>query len=106
MGKIVPLSFFFIAVGSSISLAQPPIQKPTPPSEATQITVRANNAFACELFRVSAKAKPGENAFLSPWSISSALAMTMEGARNDTAAANTPVILRRRRRRRDRGTHA
>lgn len=49
------------------------------------VAVQANNDFTFRLLQQLSKEKPGENVFVSPWSISSALAMTMEGARNQTA---------------------
>ena len=54
------------------------------PSPATTALVQANNRFAIDIFqKVSPQAT--ENAFLSPYSLSSALAMTWAGARADTA---------------------
>ena len=46
-------------------------------------TVAANNQFAVDLYRQLSQEK--QNVFFSPWSISSALAMTYEGARGETA---------------------
>ncbi len=85
------LSRFAFAMLTVIGLtasgwAQQPQPKPAPISEATKTTVRASNDFACNLFRQLAGEKPNANAFVSPWSISSALAMTLEGARGDCAA--------------------
>ncbi len=50
----------------------------------------ANNAFAVDLYRKVAS-KPG-NVLLSPWSISSALAMVSEGARGDTREQMRDVL--------------
>ncbi len=47
--------------------------------------VEASNAFACDLFKKLDESQRGKNLFFSPYSISSALAMTLEGARGDTA---------------------
>lgn len=58
---------------------------PGKPPTITTATVQASNAFACDMLRALAKEKPDANAFISPWSISTALAMTMEGAREKTA---------------------
>ncbi|XP_060933734.1 leukocyte elastase inhibitor-like [Limanda limanda] len=46
----------------------------------------SNTAFALDLFRTLSHANPSGNVFLSPLSISSALAMVYLGARGDTAA--------------------
>jgi serpin B len=52
--------------------------------------VRGNNTFAWELY---ARLADGEkNAFFSPYSISTALAMTYAGARGDTAAQMAKVL--------------
>ncbi|MSU77007.1 MAG: serpin family protein [Gemmataceae bacterium] len=92
MRRYIPLAILLLTTTVSVSHAQPPVPKRAPVSEATQLTVRASNTFACELFRRLASAEPGKNAFFSPWSISSALAMTMEGARNDTATEMGTVL--------------
>ncbi len=52
----------------------------------------ANNAFAIELYRQLAKEKQGKNLFFSPYSMMSALAMTAEGARGETAAEMGKVL--------------
>jgi serpin B len=53
-------------------------------TEQTPALERANNAFALDLY---ARLRSGDgNRFLSPWSISAALAMTYAGARGPTAA--------------------
>ncbi|XP_056131772.1 leukocyte elastase inhibitor-like [Lampris incognitus] len=46
----------------------------------------SNTAFALDLFRTLSQASPSGNVFVSPLSISSALAMVYLGARGDTAA--------------------
>jgi len=60
---------------------------PGPPPDSQQGVVDANNQFAFDLYtRLAADpANNGENIFFSPFSISSALAITYEGARGDTA---------------------
>lgn len=47
-------------------------------------TVKGNNLFAFDLYKELQKAKENQNLFFSPFSISSALAMTYAGARNET----------------------
>ncbi len=58
-----------------------------PASESGKKVVQANNQFALELYSrlISDPGQAGENIFFSPWSISSALAITYEGARGMTA---------------------
>ncbi len=60
---------------------------PTVPADSATVAalVSANNRFAIDLFR-RVNPKPTENAFFSPYSISTALAMTWAGARGDTAS--------------------
>jgi serine protease inhibitor len=76
-------SLLTIGLFSAIGMAQPQAGKTTPD---IKLTAQASNDFACDLYRDLSKEQAGKNVFLSPWSISSALAMTMEGARNQTAA--------------------
>ena len=51
--------------------------------------VNANNQFALELY---SELDEGENVFFSPYSISTALAMTYEGAKGETAAEMAKVF--------------
>ncbi len=55
--------------------------------EAAESVVTANNMFAFELYKKLAdeNTNPDENVFFSPFSISSALAITYEGAKEKTA---------------------
>jgi serpin B len=52
----------------------------------------ANNAFAGDLYQDLAARNEGKNLFFSPFSISSALGMTWEGARGATAAEMATVL--------------
>ena len=54
--------------------------------------VEANSDFAIDLYQQLAKENAGDNLFFSPYSISSALAMTAEGARGMTAAEMGRVL--------------
>lgn len=58
---------------------------PTVDSEALTALARANNQFAFDLYGKLATASAEHNLFFSPFSISSALAMTSAGARGETA---------------------
>jgi len=63
-----------------------------PAAEKTTSTVQANTDFAFDLYHQLAKENPGKNLFFSPYSVSSALAMTAEGARGDTAKQMGKVL--------------
>ena len=54
--------------------------------------VAANGDFAVDLYRQLAKENEGKNLFFSPYSMSSALAITAEGARGETAAQMGKVL--------------
>lgn len=58
----------------------------------TKIAVTANSDFNFDLYRQLSKENAGENLFFSSYSISSALAMTTEGARGDTAMEMGEVL--------------
>jgi len=71
-----------------------------PEKPPVNIAVTANSDFGLDLYRQLAKAAPGKNLFFSPYSMSSALAMTAEGARGATAeemgkALHFPAAARR-----------
>lgn len=59
-------------------------------AEGTANLVAGNNQFALELYPEFNE--EGKNAFFSPWSISSALGMTYEGARGKTAEEMRDVL--------------
>jgi len=54
--------------------------------------VQANSDFAFDMYQQLSKENAGENLFFSPYSISSALAMTAEGARGETAVEMGKVL--------------
>lgn len=68
----------------------PDMPRPFDASPETQSVFDANNAFALDLYQ-QLRAQPG-NLFLSPYSISAALAMTSAGARGQTAAEMTNAL--------------
>jgi len=68
----------------------PQIPVPFAPSPETKAVVEANNAFALDLYQ-KLKDRP-DNLFFSPFSISSALAMTCTGARGQTEMEMTNVL--------------
>lgn len=57
-----------------------------------KLTMEANSDFAWDLYAQIAKENEDGNLFFSPYSISSALAMTMEGARGQTAREMGDVL--------------
>jgi serpin B len=63
------------------------VKNTAPVPENSKKVVEANNQFALDLYSrlVNNPEQAGENVFFSPWSISSALAITYEGARGMTA---------------------
>lgn len=54
--------------------------------------VNANNAFAVDFYKTLNKSGAGKNIFVSPYSISTALAMTFEGSRNNTQKQMATVL--------------
>jgi len=62
-----------------------------PPADINAAAL-ANNAFAGDLYQDLTARSPGKNLFFSPFSISSALGMTWEGARGATAAEMATVL--------------
>ncbi len=71
-------------------LGQPPEVVPGPPLSANSTVVEGNNHFATDLY--SQLKDNGGNVFFSPFSISTALAMTYEGARGQTAEEMSAVL--------------
>ena len=65
--------------------ATPPAAPVVATADDVATLVTANNRFAFDLFH-EFNPKPNENAFFSPYSVSTALAMTWAGAKGDTAA--------------------
>jgi len=59
--------------------------------EGVQKLVEGNNRFALDLYAKFSETETG-NVFFSPWSISSALGMTYEGAREETAEEMLAVM--------------
>ena len=62
-----------------------PAPAPRPTAAQVRLATQANNDFAFDLYSQLAKQNAGKNLFFSPYSMSSALAMTAEGARGETA---------------------
>jgi len=61
-------------------------------SAQTSLAARANNEFATDHYRQLAQESTGDNLFFSPYSLFSALLMTTEGARGETARQMGTVL--------------
>lgn len=86
-----------VAVGCSQATGMPVRVEERPPgvaatAEETKLAAEANRAFAVDLYRQLAKQHPGENIFLSPFSVSSALLIAAEGAGGETAEQMDQVL--------------
>jgi len=62
------------------------------PQIAAETMARAGNAFAFDLYEQLSKDNPDRNLFFSPYSIATALVMTAEGARGETALQMGTVL--------------
>ncbi|OIO65079.1 hypothetical protein AUJ68_03980 [Candidatus Woesearchaeota archaeon CG1_02_57_44] len=86
--------FLLLVLALTAILAACASTAPLPPipegAASVQSIADANNAFAFDLYSKVAE-KPG-NIFFSPWSLSTALAMTYEGARTQTQAEMAQVL--------------
>jgi len=100
--RLLPLSIFLAAaiaiVGCSRSVEPPPpddtsddVPPINVPPEDLKALVDGNNQFAIDLYKKLAETEKG-NIVFSPYSISSALAMTYAGARGKTAEEMAKVL--------------
>lgn len=91
MGTLKSLMYFAAcwALAGCLSAAEDKVEPKVSPNSAA---VKASNDFACDLYRSLDQENRGKNLFFSPHSISSALAMTLEGARGATAAEMGQVM--------------
>ena len=69
-----------------------PVTEPDVDLEVLATQVRGNVAFSLELLAELRENSPDENLFVSPYSVSVALAMTYAGARGDTAEAMADAL--------------
>ena len=82
MRTILLLAPILAVLTACRAAANPPVAD----EGAAKLATEASNDFACDLYRKLSAADPGKNVVFSPYSISTALAMTIEGARTDTLA--------------------
>ena len=87
----VQLGVFALGVYSQAVWATPSAQE-KPVGPATEQTVQANNDFAMTLYRRLSQEHHKDNLFFSPYSLFSALGMTLEGARGETARQMGEVL--------------
>jgi serpin B len=85
---IRPAACLAIALSATFTLAA----TPEPPSQAAKDIAKAANTFAADLYNLLKDEKKGKNVFFSPYSISTAVAMTHAGARGKTAAEIQTVL--------------
>lgn len=78
--------------GGGVVQAAEEMPSPVANDSFTKIAVEANSDFAFDLYRQLAGENDGANLFFSPYSIFAALAMTLEGARGETAAEMGRVL--------------
>jgi serine protease inhibitor len=64
----------------------------TVPQDPTQLASTATNGLGIAVYRQLAAATPDANLCWSPWSVATALAMTAEGARGETATGMRTVL--------------
>jgi len=75
-----------LSLSSLVCLCQPPEENREDHSSSAMATIADSNAvFALDLYRTLSRAKASGNVFVSPFSISSALAMVHLGAKGNTA---------------------
>ena len=82
--------FVALALVAFPGCAQTP-ERPEVPQAHRQAVVEGNNRFALDLYNQLAKGEDG-NLFISPFSVSTALAMTSAGARGETEAQMAEVL--------------
>lgn len=81
-----------LAATLSVGLVRPSSAQDTEPSDDVMQLVDGNNTFALHLYDAIATEREGENVFISPYSVSQALAMVYAGAEGDTAEQMADVL--------------
>ena len=92
--KFLALAAIAIALGAFVYFGaqDSALGLPPPSEEVDEELVAANTRFAFNLFGELTRTEPGENIFISPTSISLALAMTYNGADGQTREAMAEVL--------------
>jgi len=87
--KSLIVSFLFLLTACQSNVIGPdnPGTMPRPLTETEKEIVETGRSFGLELFRQTVKTDSTENIFISPLSVSMALGMTLNGARNETEQA-------------------
>jgi len=80
---VIVIGAFLYKPASETPSSSLPVNETGATAEGVDSVIEANNQFALEFYQQIKD--EGENIFLSPYSISTALAMTYEGARSRTA---------------------
>ena len=88
---VVAIATIFVGLKSVRSLV-PPLLAAEVSLTPTTYAVQASTGFATALYRHLAQDKAGLNLFFSPYSLFSALVMTAEGARGETARQMGTVL--------------
>ncbi|MFO8060765.1 MAG: serpin family protein, partial [Bacillota bacterium] len=93
-GKIIAVVAIAVAAAAFVyfNSGDPALGLPPPAEHVDGDLIAANNRFAFNLFAELARGEPGENIFISPTSISLALAMTYNGADGETRQAMAEVL--------------
>ena len=80
--RFMPLCFIMVACSAGAARTKPPVSPPV--SAEAKAAAVANGNFAVDIYKHLAQANPGENVFVSPFSLSMALTMAAEGATDQT----------------------
>ncbi len=99
MRLVIPMLLVGLICLHCSKSAEPPEVTPNPPSPPADLTavkkqlVSSSNKFGLNLFaELTGQAEPGKNVFISPLSVSYALAMTYNGAVGETEKAMAEVL--------------
>ncbi len=93
--KTLSFTILFYMVSCLVSCKEPPtqntIKQPAPTMNEQQVASSANS-FGFQLFKTLSNADPADNTIVSPFSVSMALGMTLNGADNGTKTEMQNVL--------------